>query len=460
MKTSKLRWGLGLGAGLAIAAGLAGKSLYDQARATAEAYMFGYPLVIMELTKQHQLAVGTSKLNDLSHRTRFPDSKFNGVVSPNVDTLYSIGHLDLRAEPLVLSIPPTAGQYYMVPILDAWTNVVASPGTRTIGDVAKTYLIVGPTWKGSVPEGMELIRVPTQLGWIIGRFKSSGPKDYAQVNAVQSQVHLQTLSAWQGHPLPHELPMLPLPHLDTGVAPDQQLGHWSQDEFFSTLCHLLPDNPPREGDAGQLANLRDSGLLSDDCADHQSAWQRLGSSVGYKKVLAILADKKGLMDKLPKYSGWRIGYDLGEYAARYNQRAVVAKVGLGANEARDAIYPNTFEDSSGQRLNGEHRYVLHFAKAELPPVKAFWSLTLYDDRQLLSDNPLNRYALGDRDALHYNTDGSLDLYIQRDQPEKAEQRSNWLPAPQGEFSLFLRLYWPKAEVLDRQWLPPQVQRHG
>lgn len=460
MKSSKLRWALSLGAGLAIAIGLAGKSLYDQASATAEAYVYGYPLVIMELTKQHQVASGTSKLNGLTHHQRFPDAHFNGVVSPNVDTLYSIGHLDLRAEPVVLSIPSTVGQYYMLPILDAWTNVVASPGTRTIGDGAKTYLIAGPTWKGEVPAGMELLRLPTQLGWMIGRFKSSGPKDYAQVNAIQSKVRLQPLSAWQGRPQAHDLPDLTLHHVDPQVAPDKQLGTWSQDEFFATLCRLLPDNPPRAADTEQLANLRDSGLLSDDCTDRQSAWQRLGSRIGYQKVLAVLADKKGLMDKLAKHNGWRIGYDLGEYAERYGQRAVVAKVGLGANLAKDAIYPNTFEDGSGQRLTGEHRYVLHFAKAELPPVKAFWSLTLYDDRQLLSDNPLNRYALGDRDDLHFNPDGSLDLYIQRDQPEKPEQRANWLPAPQGDFSLFLRLYWPEAKVLDKSWVPPQVERQG
>ncbi|MCY1247920.1 hypothetical protein D9M72_612960 [compost metagenome] len=117
-------------------------------------------------------------------------------------------------------------------------------------------------------------------------------------------------------------------------------------------------------------------------------------------------------------------------------------------------------DRDGQRLNGSNRYVMHFDKAELPPVKGFWSLTLYNSKQLLSANPLDRYALGDRDDLHYNADGSLDLYIQQEQPEKAEQRSNWLPAPQGEFSLFLRLYWPKDSVLDRQWLPPRVDRQS
>lgn len=461
MNKSRLHWGLGLGAGLAIAAGLAGKSLYDQAQATAAGYLYGYPLVMMELTRQHQLAMGTTRMNDLQHSTRFPDANFNSVVSPNVDTLYSIGHFDLRAEPLVFSIPSTAGHYFMMPIMDAWTNVVASPGTRTIGDAARTYLIAGPNWKGEVPEGMELIRMPTQLAWMIGRIESSGPKDYAEINGLQKRFRFQTLSAWQGHPRPKaDLPTITLPRLNRSQPPDQQLATWSQEEFFSTLCRLLPDNPPRAADTGQIDNLRASGLLQGDCQDGQSAWQRLGSGIGYRKVVEVLSDKNGLVAGLPTYNGWHISYDLGEYSDRYSERAAVAKIGLGANNAEDALYPNAFVDRDGQRLNGSNRYVMHFDKAELPPVKGFWSLTLYNSKQLLSANPLDRYALGDRDDLHYNADGSLDLYIQQEQPEKAEQRSNWLPAPQGEFSLFLRLYWPKDSVLDRQWLPPRVDRQS
>ncbi len=145
---------------------------------------------------------------------------------------------------------------------------------------------------------------------------------------------------------------------------------------------------------------------------------------------------------------------------RYAQRALVAKMGLGANTADDAIYPNTRADQDGQLLSGKHRYLIHFDKAQLPPVKGFWSLTLYNTHLLLADNPLNRYAVGDRDDLHYNPDGSLDLYIQHEAPERPELRNNWLPAPENEFSLFLRLYWPKPEVLQRDWRPPLVQRQS
>ncbi|MDG9925116.1 MULTISPECIES: DUF1254 domain-containing protein [unclassified Pseudomonas] len=457
--SKKQRWGLGLGAGALIAAGLVTGSVIHQARETAQAYLFGYPLVIMELTKQHQMLVGTSAINGLNHRQRFPDASFNSVVSPNVDTLYTLSHFDLRHEPLVMSIPSTAGHFYMMQIMDAWTNVVVSPGTRTIGTGPKTYLLAGPTWQGQVPSGMELVRVPTELAWMIGRIKSSGPQDYAEVGALQQQFRLMPLSAWQGHPgAPAPVEMATLPRLERELPPDRQLANWSQDEFFSTFCRLLPNNPPRAEDAPMMARIKATGLLGDDCQPQLSPLQRLGSAIGYEKVVATLNDSKELLEKLTTYNGWRIGYDLGEYATRYDQRALVAKIGLGANLAADAIYPNLWKDQDGQPLNGNHRYVLHFAKGQLPPVRAFWSLTLYNARQFLADNPLDRYALGDRDDLHYNADGSLDLYIQREQPSEQERSSNWLPAPDGDFSLFLRLYWPEQAVLDKHWLPPIIQR--
>ncbi|WP_447749732.1 DUF1254 domain-containing protein [Pseudomonas nicosulfuronedens] len=461
--STRARWGLGLTGSALLAAALAGYSLYQQARTTADAYLFGYPLVIMELTKQYQLERGETSVNRLSHRTRFPDYRFNSVVAPNVDTLYSLAHLDLRAEPVVLSIPPTDGHYYMLPILDAWTNVVASPGTRTLGTQARRFLIAGPTWHGALPEGMELIRVPTQMAWMIGRFKSSGPRDYAEVNAQQRQFDMRPLSQWQQNDAaaaPAPVAMARLPRLSRSAPPDQQVASWTQDEFFATLCRLLPDNPPSAADDSQMRRLLGSGLISSDCQAQQSTWQRLGSRLGYRKVSSLLAHADQLRDKLPGVNGWKISYDLGDYADRYPQRALVAKMGLGANTAEDAVYPNTREDQDGQTLSGQHRYRIHFDKAQLPPVKAFWSLTLYNPQLFLADNPLDRYALGDRDDLHYNADGSLDLYIQHDAPQQPELRSNWLPAPKTDFSLYLRLYWPKTEVLKQQWQPPRVQRQS
>lgn len=456
--TRKTRWALSLGGSALLSAGLATHSVLQQARESAQAYLFGYPLVIMELTKQHQKLLGTTAINGFRHSRRFPDASFNSVVSPNVDTLYSIVHFDLRHEPVVMSIPNTDGHYYMLPIMDAWTNVVTSPGTRTIGTAAKTFLVVGPTWQGKIPQDMELIRVPTQMAWMIGRIKSAGPKDYPKIHHLQQHFKLMPLSAWQGNSsVERPTAMVELPPLEPSKGPDRQLAEWDQTTFFTTFCQLLRDNPARAEDAPMLERIRATGLLTDDCLPQQSPLQALGSAIGYAKVVALLDDSQKLLDKRATFNGWRIGYELGEYATRYKQRALVAKIGLGANQPEDAFYPNLHTDAEGQPLTGEHRYILHFSKNQLPPVRAFWSLTLYNAQQFLSANPLNRYALGDRDDLHYNADGSLELYIQHEQPTDAVQRKNWLPAPEGRFNLFLRLYWPQAEVLEKRWLPPVIK---
>ncbi|MDN6859206.1 DUF1254 domain-containing protein [Pseudomonas sp. CAN2814] len=457
--SKKTRLALGIGAALVVAGGLAANTVIHQAKETAEAYLYGYPLVMMEVTKQHQMLIGTSAMNHFNHSKRFPDPGFNGVVSPNVDTLYSISHFDLRSEPLVLEIPDTSGQFYMMQILDAWTNVTLSPGTRTIGSHAKTYLIAGPGWSGEVPAGMELVHVPTRLAWMIGRIRSSGEAQYQQVTALQEGFKLTPLSTWQGKAGAQAaaVALVNLPTLGKSPAPDRQVASWSQEQFFNTFCQLLKDNPPAAADAPMMERIKAIGVLGTDCKQDLSPLQKLGSAIGYRKVVEAIDNSQQFLERLPTQNGWRIAYDIGQYGTRYDQRAVVAKIGLGANLAADAIYPNLWKDQDGQPLSGEHRYVLHFAKDQLPPVKGFWSLTLYNAKQFLSDNPLNRYALSDGDPLHYNADGSLDLYVQHAKPEQAQQ-SNWLPAPEQGFNLFLRLYWPQQAALDKQWIPPAIQR--
>lgn len=458
--SKKQRWGLGIGAGALLAVGLTAYSVIQQARETAQAYLFGYPLVMMEVTKQHQMLIGTSAMNRFNHAKRFPDPGFNGVVSPNIDTLYSISHFDLRREPLVMEIPDTSGRFYMLQIMDAWSNVVISPGTRTIGTAPKRYLVAGPDWHGETPAGLELVRVPTQLAWLIGRIRSANERDYQAVTQLQEHFKLMPLSSWQGQPGGPATPvaMVELPRLELSPSPDRQVATWSQDEFFATFCRLLKDNPLASADAPMMQRIQATGLLGEGCTAQLSPLRKFGSALGYRKVQEALANARQLLEELPTYNGWRIGYDLGEYGTRYEQRAVVAKIALGANLAADAIYPNLWKDQDGQPLSGEHRYVLHFSKEQLPPVRAFWSLTLYNGQQFLSANPLNRYALSDGSDLHYNADGSLDLYVQHEQPQTPEQLSNWLPAPTDDFSLFLRLYWPEDSVLNKQWLPPAIQR--
>jgi len=339
-RVSRRRWALALASTVALG-GLAAYRVTEQARETAQAYLFAYPLVLMELTKQHQQLMGTTSINGFRHSRRFPDASFNSVVSPNVDTLYSIVHFDLRHEPVVMSIPDTTGHYYMMPIMDAWTNVVSSPGTRTIGSAAQDFLVAGPTWQGEVPAGMQLIRIPTQLAWMIGRIKSRGPADYSEVHALQNRFRLMPLSVWQGRQSDTTpTRMAELPPLERGKGPDRQLSGWSREAFFTAFCTLLRDNPARAKDAPMLERIRAAGLLDDDCDLQHSPLQWLGSALGYRRMVALLEDRQSLMGKGKTYNGWRIGYELGEYGTRYQQRALVAKIGLGANEPDDAIYPN------------------------------------------------------------------------------------------------------------------------
>lgn len=278
----KSRWGLGV-ASIALLAGvLAGHRVVEQARETAQAYLFAYPLVLMELTKQHQTLLDTAAINVFRYNQRFPDAGFGSVVSPNADILHSIVHFDLRQEPVVMSIPDTTGYDYALPIMDAWANVVSSPGTRTIGTGARTFLVVGPTWRREIPTGMEPIRVPTQLAWMIGRIKSRSPADDAETHALQDRFRLMPLSAWQGRSVaPAPAAMVGLPALDPGKRPDRQLAGWSREAFFIAFCELQRDNPPRADDASMLERIRAAGLLNNGCNLEQSTLQHLGSELGY-----------------------------------------------------------------------------------------------------------------------------------------------------------------------------------
>ena len=432
----------------------AGWQVSATSKVGAQGYFYAYPLVLMELTKRHQLAMGMTGINEFSHRKVFPDHTFNSVVAPNVDTLYSSARLDLSVGPMVMTLPSTEGFYYMVPILDAWTNVIASPGTRNLGSAPARYLITGPDWSGSVPDGYEQIQSPTNMAWVLGRIKSSGPSDYKQVNALQERLGLHPLDADSVS----ASPPIDMPDLLMDKAPDKQIGDWSMDEFYTAFCQLLDDNPAPAADEPMLQQLRSAGLLTDDCSVTGNPVKRLGLQLGYDKALGVLSNTLQILQQQVPPGEWHTVYDLGDYAQRYVQRALVAKVGLGANGAEDAVYSTATTDSRGDQLDGNSSYQLHFSADELPPVNGFWSLTMYDTSRMLVGNQANRYAIGDRNDLHFAEDGSLTLYVQNDRPADANQARNWLPAPKQPFNLILRLYWPGPEILNALWQPPVIER--
>jgi hypothetical protein len=348
-----------------------------------------------------------------------------------------------------------------MPFMDAWTNVFASPGTRTSGNQGVTYLLAGPEWNGQVPKGMTLLKSPTDMVWLIGRTQTNGTADFATVHELQNRLRLtkwpqppDSLSAstdskrdaqpsWQVSTEPSLTPVAQMKALNTT-------------EFFNRLMKLMVSNPPSPEDAPLLARLAQLEIKPGQ-AVHLSGSNALSFSLG--RWIANQRVMKALNTKAQDGSWSYPPLNLGRYGTDYNTRAAVAMVGLGANLPEDAMYPNTVLDHQGQALNGKHRYRLHFAANALPPVKAFWSITAYGADEFLIDNPLQRFAIGDRDPLVFNADGSLDLWVQATPPSQKEAAANWLPVQMGApFLLNARLYWPEDKALNGQWKMPVVER--
>jgi hypothetical protein len=427
-----------------------------------EAYVFGYPLVLMDVTRQVMTAVPKAAgrrapANRFVHVRGFPDDTFTDVVSPNVDTLYSVAWLDLAAAPMVLSVPDLGKRYYVMQLLDAWTNVFASPGTRTTGNGAGAFAIVGPRWTGTLPQGLARLDAPTTMVWLIGRTQTNGRDDYEAVHAIQDAYRLTPLGAWGGDSTPPtDVPVAA--GVDTKTPPAEQVARMDAEAFFARLNALMRDNPPARGDAAAMA--RFAGI---------------GVAPGRPFVLKDLAPPiaKGVVRSAPtvqarlaaaarrphgtNVNGWQVlPANTGSYGEDYLWRAIVARIGLGANLPADAVYPHATVDARGAPLTGARRYRIRFPKGQLPPVRGFWSVTVYDERQALVRNPIGRYALGDRDRLKLDDDGALTLHVQHASPGRDEE-ANWLPTPAGPFNLFMRLYWPREEVLVGTWRPPAVE---
>lgn len=429
-----------------------------------QAYIYAYPMVLMEMTRQVSTNVPAPKgkrapMNQFAHLQAFPDHTFREVVRPNADTLYSIVWFDVSEEPQVISVPDTAGRYYLLPMLDMWTDVFASPGSRTTGTKAGNFAIVGPEWAGTLPKDVKGLRSPTNIGWIIGRTQTNGAADYENVHRIQDGIKVTPLNQWgKSYTPPAKSPVDP--NIDMKTPPPVQVAQMSARTYFELFAALLKHNPPHELDWSMVVQLRQIGIVPGEDFDFAKLSPHMqkaleGAVADAQKMIAANAKRSGELA-----NGWQIArYGIGNYGTSYLQRANIALIGLGANVPEDAIYPLSLVDSSneGKPYDGSYNYVLHFDKGKTPPVNAFWSLAMYDENAYFADNPIRRYSIGDRDKLQFNEDGSLDIYIQHASPGKDEE-SNWLPAPKGKFDLVLRLYWPKAEVLTADWNPPLVQQ--
>lgn len=432
----------------------------DEAREIAQqAYTFAYPLVVMDVTRRATTQRGggsRSLANHFAHALVFPDDKFRQVIRPNADTLYSVSWLDLSKEPVLLHVPDTKGRYYLFQLMDAWSETIASPGKRTTGTGEGWFAIVGPGWPGKLPESAKRIDCPTNTAWLLGRTQTNSAADYDFVHAIQRGYKLVPLSAYPEEPAAAAYdPTQPPPRAN--IAPPAQVAQMSTTEFFQLVAQLLPANPPHAADAAMMTHLAKIGIIPGKPfpAAPLSEADRKAIDEGANAAAAQLAGFDGT--QLPSGpTGWTRPGNYGRYGTNYMMRAIVARYFFGALPSEDAIYLSSLRDSSGQPYSGAKDYTLHFDKGAIPPVKAFWSLTLYDDQGYFAPNPIKRYAIGDRDQLKFNPDGSLDIWIQHDSPG-ADKQSNWLPAPAAGFNLVLRMYWPEEHVIKGEWTPPAVR---
>lgn len=429
-----------------------------------EAYLFLYPLVTMDVTRKVMTneapgkKPGAGPMNQFANVREYPPADFRAVVRPNFDTLYSIAWLDLTKGPIIMSAPDTGGRYYLLPLLDMWTDVFAAPGKRTSGTNAANYAIVPKGWQGRLPKNVERIDAPTPYVWVIGRTQTNGPKDYAAVHEIQDGYKLTPLAQW-GRPA-RPTPFKADPNVDMKTSPLEQVDSMPADKFFAYGAELMKINPPHETDWSQLARLKRLGVEAGKSFDFSKASPQVQRGLEKARLEALTEMNFKFLTLARLVNGWQMNTDtMGVYGDSYMKRAIIAQKGLGANQPEDAIYPLNLTDSDGKPLSGgDARYLIHFTKSELPPVSAFWSVTMYDDQGFQIENPLNRFAIGDRDALKYNDDGSLDIYVQSANPGP-DKESNWLPSPaKGGANLTLRLYAPKAEAIDGRWSPPPVKR--
>jgi hypothetical protein len=435
----------------------------EEARAVGvDAYVYFYPLLSMDITRRQFTNIepgkefGKGPMNMFVNVPEYPPADFKGVVRSNFDTLYSIAWLDLTREPLVISAPDTDGRYYLLPMLDMWSDVFASPGWRTTGTRAGNFLVTPPGWNGTVPDGMARIAAPTPYVWIIGRTKTDGPPDYPAVRKIQAGYKVTALSDLGKTPTPVQAKIDP--SIDMKTPPKVQVDTMSAAKYFSYAAELLKINPPHLTDEPIFARMRSIGIEAGKSFD----FEKLSPAVKKGLESAPGAAQRLMAWKVPTLARvenrWSMNTDtMGVYGNYYLKRAIVAQVGLGANLPEDAIYPLNLGDEAGRPLDGANKYTMHFDKTALPPVHAFWSITLYDSEGFQVGNVLNRFAVSSWMPFKYNDDGSLDLHFQNESPGK-DKEANWLPAPKGAFNLTMRLYAPKADVLTGKWNPPPVTR--
>jgi hypothetical protein len=413
------------------------------------AYVYAYPLVLIEATRAGQ------PTNVFTHVPQFPRPDTKKVIRPNADTLYTMAWIDLSKEPILLHVPDSGGRFYLLQFMDAWSETFANPGKRTTGTAELWLAFTGPGWTGKLPDNVTRYDAPTNIVWLLGRTQTNGVSDYDKVHAFQHGMGIMPLSTF---PNAEQRLASALAFGKSGdITPPERVKAMTPVEFLTVFAEAMKLNPPHAADTAMLADLARIGIIpgKDFDASNLTPEQLQAVNDGVREASARV-ESYGSKSH-PSNPGWNTFIrNVGRYGTDYISRGITARLALGANPPEDAIYITTFTDKEGQPLNGALQYHMHFDKGQIPPVEAFWSLTAYDKEGYFIANPLNRYAIGARDPLKLNQDGSLDLHIQSETPGP-DRESNWLPSGSGPFNLTIRLYSPKEAILNGTWQTPAVE---
>jgi hypothetical protein len=462
MKTTVLL-AVTLVAGLTLTSASAADLAPADARAIAkEAYIYGYPMVD-SYRIQHAYFVDSGGAeykgpwNQIINTPRVYTPADTAFVTPNSDTPYSWLGLNLRTEPEVLTIPPIdKDRYYSVQLIDGYTYIIDYIGSRATGNAGGSYLVAGPNWKGATPKGIKkVIRSDTDLAWGVYRTQLFNSADLDNVKKVQAGYKVQALSAFLGQPAPAAKPI-------TFIRPLTAAEQKTSPEFFNMMNFAMQFTPTNPSEAELMERFAKIGIGSGKTIDVNSLSPEMTTALsqGISDAWADLAELQKTKINTGKVTLGDVFGTRAYLKENYLYRMAGAVIGIGGNAKQEAMYPVYAVDATGQKLDGANKYSLRFAPGQLPPVNAFWSLTMYKlPESLLVANPINRYLVNSPMLPQFNrdADGGLTLLVQNESPGK-DKEANWLPAPKGPFVMFMRLYWPKDEALKGTWTAPPLQQ--
>lgn len=424
-------------------------------------YNYCLPLLMVNTTKEKITNTvnpqgSQAPINQLAHAKGLASAKSLDVVTPNTDTVYSQGFLNLEDTAMVL-VKPKAERYITFQVMDAYTNTVEILGTGSDTQDERIYLFTGPDYQGQVPSDMVQVAMPQNMGWILGRTLCKGVHDLENVYAIQNQFKFLPLDAYLagGDYTPPKGVYNP----KYDFVPVRHVLEMTPQEFFDRANQLMLENPPAQVD-NEIMELMETINVGPGKSFDASILGKDGKTK-WKDMIVNL--EKNLSNECQHFrvniGQWKyLGAPISEFGEEYTYRALVSLGGLGANPVHAAIYSRVETDEKGESLDGSKSYTIHFEKDGLPKTQedGFWSITAYNSSNFLIDNPLNRYDINDRDSFKFNKDGSLDILLQENPPLDPAMEDNWLPVSKDEFHLYMRIYLPHEDVLNGEWKAPTI----